>query len=99
MGSKFGQIRPACEELAALERLKKFPLTYNGRIVVATLVLSFYDSRALTRILKTGVQDSHLAKNWSPTRKSGSPTKKSWSPTNLCISYIFSIIAGSDTFE
>ena len=25
MGSKFGQIRPATEELAALERLKKSP--------------------------------------------------------------------------
>ena len=33
-------------------------------------------SRALTRILKTGVQDSHLAKNRSPTGKSESPTLK-----------------------
>ena len=32
--------------------------------------------RALTRILKTGVQDSHLAKSRSPTGKSGSPTQK-----------------------
>ena len=32
--------------------------------------------RALTRILKTGVQDSHLAKSRSPTGKSGSPTLK-----------------------
>ena len=43
------------------------------------LVLSlFYRSqiRALTRILKTGVQDSHLAKSRSPTGKSGSPTQK-----------------------
>ena len=32
--------------------------------------------RALTRILKTGVQDSHLAKRRSPTGKSGSPTQK-----------------------
>ena len=55
--------------------------------------------RALTRILKTGVQDSHLAKSRSPTGKSGSPTPKSWSPTNLCIPYIFSILAGSDTFD
>ena len=55
--------------------------------------------RALTRILKTGVQDSHLAKSRSPTGKSGSPTPKSWSPINLCIPYIFSILAGSDTFE
>ena len=33
-------------------------------------------TRALTRILKTGVQDSHLAKSRSPTGKSGSPTPK-----------------------
>ena len=33
-------------------------------------------NRALTRILKTGVQDSHLAKSRSPTGKSGSPTQK-----------------------
>ena len=32
--------------------------------------------RALTRILKTGIQDSHLAKSRSPTAKSGSPTPK-----------------------
>ena len=32
--------------------------------------------RALTRILKTGVQDSHLAKSRSPTGKSGSPNPK-----------------------
>ena len=32
--------------------------------------------RALKRILKTGVQDSHLAKSRSPTGKSGSPTPK-----------------------
>ena len=33
-------------------------------------------ARALTRILKTGVQDSHLAKSRSPIGKSGSPTPK-----------------------
>ena len=32
--------------------------------------------RALTRILKTEVQDSHLTKSRSPTGKSGSPTLK-----------------------
>ena len=32
--------------------------------------------RALTRILQTGVQDSHLAKSRSPTGKIGSPTPK-----------------------
>ena len=35
-----------------------------------------YLFRALTRILKTGVQDSHLAKSRSPTGKSGSPNPK-----------------------
>ena len=58
-----------------------------------------YGIRALTRILKTGVQDSHLLKSRSPTGKSGSPTPKKLSPTNLCIPYIFSILTGSDAFE
>ena len=30
MSSKFGQIRPRTMELAALERMKKIPWTYNG---------------------------------------------------------------------
>ena len=34
--SKFSQIRPPTAELAALERLKKSPYTYNGKNVVAT---------------------------------------------------------------
>ena len=38
MGSKFSGIRPGTYELAALERLKKSPLTYNGKNVVTTLV-------------------------------------------------------------
>ena len=42
--------------------------------------------RALTRISKTGVQDSHLAKSRSPTGKSGSHIPKSGSPTNSRIS-------------
>ena len=41
MGSKFCQIRPWTVELAALERLEKFPYTYNGRNVLITLVPSF----------------------------------------------------------
>ena len=32
----FSQIRPRTAELAALERLKKFPLTYNGEHLVST---------------------------------------------------------------
>ena len=34
--SKFSQIRPPTAELAALERLKKSPYTYNGKNDVAT---------------------------------------------------------------
>ena len=37
----FSQIRPRTAELAALERLKKFPLTYNGENLVSTLAPSF----------------------------------------------------------
>ena len=36
MSSKFGQIRPHTMELAALERMKKIPLTYNGENDVIT---------------------------------------------------------------
>ena len=41
MGSKFGRIRPGTYQLAALENLEKYPKTYIGRNVVATLVPSF----------------------------------------------------------
>ena len=34
-----------------------------------------------------------------PLEKVGVPLQKSWSPTNLCIPYIFSILAGIDTIE
>ena len=43
MGSKFSKIQPGTYELAALERLEKSPLTYNGRDIVTTLVQSFLD--------------------------------------------------------
>ena len=36
MSSNFGQIRPRTTELAALERRKKFPKTYNGKNEVIT---------------------------------------------------------------
>ena len=41
MSSKFGEVRPWTAELAALERLKKSPLTYNGKDVVNTPEPSF----------------------------------------------------------
>ena len=40
MNLKFDPIRPRTAELAALERLKKIPYTYNGRNVVSTLAPS-----------------------------------------------------------
>ena len=39
--SKFGQIGPRTAELAALGRLEKSPMTYNGRNPVNTLAPSF----------------------------------------------------------
>ena len=39
--SNFSQIRPRTAELPALDRIKKFPYTYNGRKLVNTLVPSF----------------------------------------------------------
>ena len=36
MSSKFGRIRPLTTELAALERMKKIPYTYNGENDVIT---------------------------------------------------------------
>ena len=41
MSLKFGTIRPRTAELAALERLKKFPQTYNGENLISTLEPSF----------------------------------------------------------
>ena len=41
MSSKFGKIRPWTAELAALERLKKSPLTYDGKDVVNAPAPSF----------------------------------------------------------
>ena len=40
--SDLGQIGPRAAELAALERIEKFPKTYNGRNVVATPANSFF---------------------------------------------------------
>ena len=39
--SKVGRIRPQTVELATLERLKKFPLTYTGESLVSSLEPSF----------------------------------------------------------
>ena len=42
MSSKFGEIRPWTTELAALEGLKKIPLTYNGENDVITFSPLFF---------------------------------------------------------
>ena len=39
--SNLRQIRPRAAELAALDRIEKFPYTYNGRNLVNTLAPSF----------------------------------------------------------
>ena len=41
MSLKFGKIRPWTAEIAALERLKELPLTYNGKDVVNAAAPSF----------------------------------------------------------
>ena len=46
--SNFDQIRPRTAELAALERLKKFPWTYNGRNVLTNLAPSFLNQNLAT---------------------------------------------------
>ena len=62
--------------------------------------------RALTRILKTGVQDSHLAKSGTPIwQKVGVPLEKSGSPTpnKKCHKHVTNALKGiglaQDTFE
>ena len=47
MGLKFGRIRHGAYELTVLERLEKSQETYNGRIVVTTLVVSLLDGSSL----------------------------------------------------
>ena len=42
MSSKFGGIRPWTTELAALERMKKIPYTYNGENNVITISQLFW---------------------------------------------------------
>ena len=43
MGSKFSRIRLGTYELPALERFEKSILTYNGKNVATTLVLSIFE--------------------------------------------------------
>ena len=57
MGSKVGSIRPRTYELAALERLEKSPLTYNGRNVVTPLVPSFSNgSSSFLQVIRSAMK-------------------------------------------
>ena len=60
MSSKFGKIGPGSAELATLERLNKFPYTYNGRNVVSSLVNSFFE---WIFIILAGNKDNHKGLN------------------------------------
>ena len=54
--SKFGQIRPWTAELAALERLEKYPYTYKGENVVNTLAPSFLSgSSSFLQVIRTTI--------------------------------------------
>ena len=63
MSSKFGKIRPWTVELAALERLKKSPWTYNGKDVVNTPVLSFLiRSSSFLQVTRTTIRSRMSSK-------------------------------------
>ena len=65
--------------IKSLSHLKTLEKTLRKVMFCITIVVCKsmkHSYRALTRILKTGVQDSHLAKSRSPTGRSGSPTQK-----------------------
>ena len=68
MGSKFDRIRPGTYEIAALERLEKFPMTYNGRKVVTTLVTSFLDgSSSFLQVTRPTIKAQNFSKITSMT--------------------------------
>ena len=53
----FSQIPPRTAELAALERLKKFPYTYNGENLVSTLAHSFLiGSSSFLQVTRTTIK-------------------------------------------
>ena len=57
IGSELGNIRRRTYELAALERLEKSPLTYNGRHVVTTLVHSFSNgSSSFLKVTRSAIK-------------------------------------------
>ena len=57
MSTNIGPIRPWTVELAALERLKKFPYTYNGENLVSTLAPSFLiGSPSFLQVTRTAIK-------------------------------------------
>ena len=63
MSSKFGKIRPWTAELTALERLKKSPLTFNGKDVVNTPALSFLiRSSSFLQVTRTTIRSQMSSK-------------------------------------
>ena len=68
MSSKLGKIQPWTVELAALERLKKSPLSYNGRDVVNTPALSFLiRSSSFLQVTRTTIR-SWMSSKFSKIR-------------------------------
>ena len=69
--SNFIQIQPRTAELAALERLKKFPYTYNWENLVSTLAPSFLiRSSSFLQVMRTTIKawmSSNLGKILSLT--------------------------------
>ena len=57
MSSKYGEIGPWTTELAALERLKKLPYTYNGENDVITFSPLFFFYLIL--FILAGNEDTH----------------------------------------
>ena len=59
MSSKFGRIGPRTTELAALERMKKIPYTYNWENIVITFSLLF----SWILFIFAGNEDMHTSLN------------------------------------
>ena len=63
MSLKFGKIRPWTAELAALERLKKSPLTYNVKDVENTPAPSFLmGSSSFLQVMRTVIRSRMSSK-------------------------------------
>ena len=62
MSSKFGKIRPWTAELAALERLKKSPLTYNRKDVNAPAPSFLMGSSSFLQATRTAIRSRMSSK-------------------------------------